>query len=708
MNNHYQTLKVSRDAPPEVIRMAYKVLCQKYHPDKYPENRAAAEQIMKALNAAYAVLSDPAKRKDYDDFLDEAEAINEDLNHSGTGQQSQKPKAEPNQETRQNTYNYKAKAKPKPNDFNHGTDNTPRPWRRFFARNVDYFFAAFLVVFFIGYFRQLGLLSQKTSILLINPFIQCFIAYFLWIFMESALLSWFGNTPGKMLFGLRVVSSQQPPRYLNRAFSVWFRGIGLGLPFVWLITASLAHSRLKKTGLTSWDKDYGFTVEAYPIGVIHRTVAAGIILALFAASLLVGKEHRTSLAKPVNQYKSEEYNQKPSYAQMSKSLDDSKPTSNLQDPLDVLLESYKTEDNGVSQNNTEVNKTSKMQTAKSGPTDAETQFKWGQAYSKGDGVPKNYPEAAKWYRMAAEQGDALAQNNLAELYFDGKGVKQDYVEAVKWFRKAAEQGLSYSQVSMGWVYMNGLGGLPIDYQQAVYWNKLGAQQGHQEGYNNLGWLFENGLGVEKNYQIAASLYQEAAKQGNQEATKRLENLISSKKVSAEKGYKPTIGKVYEPMQKNTNSSIPIVDETPNNKFSYNEEKISLNFQNIPIISALRILADFSNLNFVVTESVKGSVTMQYNDIPWDQALDIILKSNNLGQRRDGNTIYIMTLSELNNLTKKGNTIKLGNNLKIETATSYKFTGPNGGKAEISGDINAIKKDMQRHFNNTNVDPKKAH
>ena len=305
MNNHYQTLKVSRDAPPEVIRMAYKVLCQKYHPDKYPENRAAAEQIMKALNAAYAVLSDPAKRKDYDDFLDEAEAINEELKHSGTGQQSQKPKAEPKQEARQNSYNYKAKAKSQPNDFKHGTDNSPRPWRRFFARSVDYFVAAFVVLFFIGYFRQLGLLSQKTSISLMNPVTFGFIAYFVWIFMESALLAWFGNTPGKMLFGLRVVSSQQPPRYLNRAFSVWFRGIGLGLPFVWLITASLAHSQLKKSGLTSWDKDYGFTVEAYPIGVIQRTVAAGIVLALFVASLRVGKEYRTSWTKPEPTHESE-------------------------------------------------------------------------------------------------------------------------------------------------------------------------------------------------------------------------------------------------------------------------------------------------------------------------------------------------------------------------------------------------------------------
>ncbi len=167
------------------------------------------------------------------------------------------------------------------------------------------------------------------------------------------------------------------------------------------------------------------------------------------------------------------------------------------------------------------------------PTDAKTQFDLGLAYYKGQTVPQDYVEAFKWFSKSANQGYALAQNNLADLYFDGKGVKQDYVEAVKWFQKAADQGQSSAQVSIGWVYMNGLGGLQVDYQQATYWNKLGAQQGHQEGYNNLAWLYENGLGVEKNYQIAANLYQEAAKQGNQEAAKRLDNLISSKKVSVE-------------------------------------------------------------------------------------------------------------------------------------------------------------------------------
>jgi hypothetical protein len=67
VHSHYDNLKVSRDAPPEVIRAAYKSLAQKYHPDRNRDPRAA--QIFKLINAAYDVLSDPAARADHDDWL---------------------------------------------------------------------------------------------------------------------------------------------------------------------------------------------------------------------------------------------------------------------------------------------------------------------------------------------------------------------------------------------------------------------------------------------------------------------------------------------------------------------------------------------------------------------------------------------------------------------------------------------------------------
>ena len=72
--------------------------------------------------------------------------------------------------------------------------------------------------------------------------------------------------------------------------------------------------------------------------------------------------------------------------------------------------------------------------------DPEAMFRKGQAFFSGDGVPKNSTEAVKWYRMAAEQGHASAQNYLGWMYARGEGVPKDCVEAVKWYRRAVEQG----------------------------------------------------------------------------------------------------------------------------------------------------------------------------------------------------------------------------------------------------------------------------
>ena len=76
------------------------------------------------------------------------------------------------------------------------------------------------------------------------------------------------------------------------------------------------------------------------------------------------------------------------------------------------------------------------------PENAQTQFERGKRYEKGDGVPKDIAQAVIWYRKAAEQGYAKAQNNLAVLYAMGQGVPQDYKQAHAWFSVAAANGHS--------------------------------------------------------------------------------------------------------------------------------------------------------------------------------------------------------------------------------------------------------------------------
>src|SRR5262249_37532339 len=71
---------------------------------------------------------------------------------------------------------------------------------------------------------------------------------------------------------------------------------------------------------------------------------------------------------------------------------------------------------------------------------ATAQNNLGVAYVNGQGVPRNYVEAAKWFRLAADQDDAIAQYNLGLLIAGGLGVWPDLTEAAKWFRLAADQG----------------------------------------------------------------------------------------------------------------------------------------------------------------------------------------------------------------------------------------------------------------------------
>jgi TPR repeat protein len=73
---------------------------------------------------------------------------------------------------------------------------------------------------------------------------------------------------------------------------------------------------------------------------------------------------------------------------------------------------------------------------------------------------KDNAEAARWYRKSAEQGDAMAQNNLGGMYHNGNGVAQDYAEAVNWYHRAADQGLAEAQDNLGMMYAYGKGVWP--------------------------------------------------------------------------------------------------------------------------------------------------------------------------------------------------------------------------------------------------------
>lgn len=80
---------------------------------------------------------------------------------------------------------------------------------------------------------------------------------------------------------------------------------------------------------------------------------------------------------------------------------------------------------------------------------------------------------------------------------------------------------------------------------------------------------------------------------------------------------------------------------------YGGEKLSLNFQSIDVRSLLQVIADFTNFNVITSDSVTGTVTLRLQDVPWDQALDIILQSKGLGMRKTGNVLWIAPKDEIN-------------------------------------------------------------
>ncbi len=79
---------------------------------------------------------------------------------------------------------------------------------------------------------------------------------------------------------------------------------------------------------------------------------------------------------------------------------------------------------------------------------------------------------------------------------------------------------------------------------------------------------------------------------------------------------------------------------------YSGQKLSLNFQNIEVRSLLQVIADFTNFNIITSDSVSGAVTLRLQDVPWDQALDIILQAKGLGMRKNGNVLWVAPKEEI--------------------------------------------------------------
>ena len=158
--------------------------------------------------------------------------------------------------------------------------------------------------------------------------------------------------------------------------------------------------------------------------------------------------------------------------------------------------------------------------------DPETQTMLGNRFRKGDGDGRNYDKALEWYRMAAKQGFAGAQNNLGAMYEQGLGLSKDEAEAARWYRKAAEQGNAYAQHSLGSMYREGRG-VPQDLVEAAVWIRRAAEQGHLGAFRELGKMYWKGSGFPQNDVLAYMWWRIAAIHGDEEGD-RLRRMAAAK------------------------------------------------------------------------------------------------------------------------------------------------------------------------------------
>ncbi|MDH3689087.1 MAG: SEL1-like repeat protein [Gammaproteobacteria bacterium] len=155
----------------------------------------------------------------------------------------------------------------------------------------------------------------------------------------------------------------------------------------------------------------------------------------------------------------------------------------------------------------------------------DAQFKLGLMYARAPGMPQNYHQALKWFRIAAEQGHAsaslwlrLGQEHLADgvrAYYGG-----DYETALSKFKPLAEQGNAMAQCLLGAMQHNGEG-VPPNFQKGLRWLRLAAEQGSAEAQTHLGVIYYNGEGVPQSYREAFRWLRLAAEQGSDEAQSHL-------------------------------------------------------------------------------------------------------------------------------------------------------------------------------------------
>jgi uncharacterized RDD family membrane protein YckC len=148
------------------------------------------------------------------------------------------------------------------------------PWNRFLARMFDYTLLEILLFFFFTF------VFPSIHREMLAKFIP--IQFLLWVPIESFLLYTWGYTPGKFLFNTKLKKKLGGKldfyTALRRSFSVWFRGLGLGIPIVNIFAMFFSFSSLKTQGITAWDREENITITHHPISRFRLAFGCAIIV----------------------------------------------------------------------------------------------------------------------------------------------------------------------------------------------------------------------------------------------------------------------------------------------------------------------------------------------------------------------------------------------------------------------------------------------
>ncbi|MDQ5988577.1 MAG: hypothetical protein CSYNP_04338 [Syntrophus sp. SKADARSKE-3] len=151
--------------------------------------------------------------------------------------------------------------------------------------------------------------------------------------------------------------------------------------------------------------------------------------------------------------------------------------------------------------------------------DIRASMKAAESYYLGDVKPQDFAKAAKYYAQAAENNDAMGQNNLGVMFHQGQGVKQDYKAAASWYEKSAQQGYAKAQVNLATLYQNGWG-VKKDAGEALKWFEEAKKQDYNMTDEALRTKYHNPVGLIQDREEAEKWQSRAKKLASEQPKKK--------------------------------------------------------------------------------------------------------------------------------------------------------------------------------------------